>query len=114
VWAVPTEDGFVIAIVHGSRSDWLKNVMASGAAAIVPIQACKLEGFNCAVGILLQHQQVKHTDQITLDQVAQRGCNLPVGLAARKLDRDPVDRPAVPERRGSSRLSQTATGSDGG
>jgi deazaflavin-dependent oxidoreductase (nitroreductase family) len=35
VWAVPTEDGFVIAIVYGSRSDWLKNVMASGAAAIV-------------------------------------------------------------------------------
>jgi deazaflavin-dependent oxidoreductase (nitroreductase family) len=35
VWAVPTEDGFVIAVVYGSRSDWLKNVMASGAAAIV-------------------------------------------------------------------------------
>jgi deazaflavin-dependent oxidoreductase (nitroreductase family) len=35
VWAVPTEDGFVIAIVYGSRSDWLKNLMASGAAAIV-------------------------------------------------------------------------------
>jgi deazaflavin-dependent oxidoreductase (nitroreductase family) len=34
VWAVPTEDGFVIAIVYGSRSDWLKNVKA-GAAAIV-------------------------------------------------------------------------------
>jgi deazaflavin-dependent oxidoreductase (nitroreductase family) len=35
VWALPTEDGFVIAIVYGSRSDWHKNVMASGAAAIV-------------------------------------------------------------------------------
>ena len=35
VWAVPTEDGFVIAIVYGSRSDWLKNVMASRTAAIV-------------------------------------------------------------------------------
>ena len=35
VWAVPTEDGFMIAIVYGSRSDWLKNVMASGRAAIV-------------------------------------------------------------------------------
>jgi hypothetical protein len=32
---VPTEDGFVIAIVYGSRTDWLKNVLASGAAAIV-------------------------------------------------------------------------------
>ena len=35
VWAVPTEDGFVVAIVYGSGSDWLKNVVASGAAAIV-------------------------------------------------------------------------------
>jgi deazaflavin-dependent oxidoreductase (nitroreductase family) len=35
VWAVPTEDGFVIAIVYGSGTDWLKNVVASGAAAIV-------------------------------------------------------------------------------
>jgi deazaflavin-dependent oxidoreductase (nitroreductase family) len=35
VWAVPTEDGFVIAIVYGSRTDWLRNVLASGAAAIV-------------------------------------------------------------------------------
>jgi deazaflavin-dependent oxidoreductase (nitroreductase family) len=35
VWAVPTEDGFVIAIVYGSGTDWLKNVLASGAAAIV-------------------------------------------------------------------------------
>jgi deazaflavin-dependent oxidoreductase (nitroreductase family) len=35
VWAVPTEDGFVFAIVYWSRTDWLKNVLASGAAAIV-------------------------------------------------------------------------------
>ena len=35
VWAVTTEDGFVIAIVYGSRTDWLKNVLACGAAAIV-------------------------------------------------------------------------------
>ena len=35
VWAVPTEDGFVIAVVYGSRTDWLKNVVANGAAAIV-------------------------------------------------------------------------------
>ena len=35
VWAVPTEDGFVIAIVYGAGTDWLKNVVASGAAAIV-------------------------------------------------------------------------------
>ena len=35
VWAVPTEDGFVIALVYGSGTDWLKNVLASGAAAIV-------------------------------------------------------------------------------
>lgn len=35
VWAAPTEDGFVIGIVYGARTDWLKNVLASGAAAIV-------------------------------------------------------------------------------
>jgi hypothetical protein len=35
VWAAPTEDGFVIPIVYGPRTDWLKNVMASGAGALV-------------------------------------------------------------------------------
>ena len=35
VWAAPTEDGFVIAIVYGSRTDWLKNVVASGEATII-------------------------------------------------------------------------------
>ena len=35
VAAVATEDGFVIAIVYGSRTDWLKNVLASGSATIV-------------------------------------------------------------------------------
>jgi deazaflavin-dependent oxidoreductase (nitroreductase family) len=35
VWAAPTEDGFVIAIVYGSHTDWLKNVLASGGAVIV-------------------------------------------------------------------------------
>lgn len=35
VGAVPTEDGFVIALVYGTRSDWLRNVLASGTATIV-------------------------------------------------------------------------------
>lgn len=35
VWAAPTEDGFVIAIVYGSPTDWPRNVLANGAAAIV-------------------------------------------------------------------------------
>jgi len=35
VWAAPTEDGFVIAIVYGSGTDWLKNVLTSGSAVIV-------------------------------------------------------------------------------
>ena len=35
VWAVPTEDGFLIATVYGPGSDWVKNVLASGSAAIV-------------------------------------------------------------------------------
>jgi deazaflavin-dependent oxidoreductase (nitroreductase family) len=35
VWAVPTEDGFVIAIVYGSRTEWVKNVLASRSATLV-------------------------------------------------------------------------------
>lgn len=35
VGAVPTEDGFVIALVYGAeRSDWLKNVIAAESATI--------------------------------------------------------------------------------
>jgi deazaflavin-dependent oxidoreductase (nitroreductase family) len=33
--AEPTADGFVIATVYGSETDWLKNVLASGSATIV-------------------------------------------------------------------------------
>lgn len=33
--AVATEDGFVIALPYGDRSDWLKNVLAVGSATIV-------------------------------------------------------------------------------
>jgi deazaflavin-dependent oxidoreductase (nitroreductase family) len=33
--AVPTDDGFVIALPYGSNTDWLKNVLASGQATIV-------------------------------------------------------------------------------
>lgn len=33
--AVPVEDGFVIALVYGSRTQWLRNVLASGSATIV-------------------------------------------------------------------------------
>lgn len=35
VGAVATDDGFVIGLVYGSRSNWLKNVLASGSATIV-------------------------------------------------------------------------------
>ena len=35
VEAVTTEDGFAIATVYGRRTDWLKNVLASGSATIV-------------------------------------------------------------------------------
>jgi deazaflavin-dependent oxidoreductase (nitroreductase family) len=34
VVAVPSGDGFVIALPYGSRADWLKNVLASGSATI--------------------------------------------------------------------------------
>ncbi|MCU0505973.1 MAG: nitroreductase family deazaflavin-dependent oxidoreductase [Chloroflexi bacterium] len=33
--AVPVEDGFVIALVYGERTQWLRNVLASGSATIV-------------------------------------------------------------------------------
>jgi deazaflavin-dependent oxidoreductase (nitroreductase family) len=35
VGAVATDDGFVIALVYGSRTNWLKNILAAGAATIV-------------------------------------------------------------------------------
>ena len=35
VEAVATDDGFAIATVYGPRTDWLKNVLASGSATIV-------------------------------------------------------------------------------
>jgi hypothetical protein len=35
VWAAATEDGFVLPIVYGPATDWLKNVMDRGSAVIV-------------------------------------------------------------------------------
>ena len=35
VAALPTDDGFVIALPYGPDTDWLKNVLASGSATIV-------------------------------------------------------------------------------
>jgi len=35
VSAVATDDGFVIVLVYGLHTDWLKNVLASGSATIV-------------------------------------------------------------------------------
>lgn len=32
---VPVQDGFVVALPYGTRSDWLKNVLAAGSATIV-------------------------------------------------------------------------------
>ncbi len=34
VAAEPTSDGFVVALVYGPNTDWLKNVLASGSATI--------------------------------------------------------------------------------
>lgn len=33
--AMPTDDGFLVALPYGGRADWLKNVLASGSAVIV-------------------------------------------------------------------------------
>jgi deazaflavin-dependent oxidoreductase (nitroreductase family) len=35
VSAVPTDDGFAIALPYGPNTDWLKNVLASGSATVV-------------------------------------------------------------------------------
>jgi deazaflavin-dependent oxidoreductase (nitroreductase family) len=35
VTAVPTADGFVIALPYGPNTDWLKNVLAAGSATLV-------------------------------------------------------------------------------
>jgi deazaflavin-dependent oxidoreductase (nitroreductase family) len=35
VGAVPTEDGFVIALPYGTKSNWVRNVLASGSATLV-------------------------------------------------------------------------------
>lgn len=34
VGAVPTDDGFVIALPYGTRADWVRNVLAAGSATI--------------------------------------------------------------------------------
>ncbi|MEI2716883.1 MAG: hypothetical protein V9E98_07785 [Candidatus Nanopelagicales bacterium] len=34
VGVMPTDDGFVVALVYGSETDWLKNVLARGSATI--------------------------------------------------------------------------------
>lgn len=33
--AIPTDDGFLVALPYGTRADWLKNVVAAGSATIV-------------------------------------------------------------------------------
>jgi deazaflavin-dependent oxidoreductase (nitroreductase family) len=35
VQAVPTDDGFVIALPYGPNTDWLKNVLAAGSATVM-------------------------------------------------------------------------------
>lgn len=35
VGAVPIEDGFVIALPYGTKSNWVRNVLASGAATLI-------------------------------------------------------------------------------
>lgn len=57
VGAVAIEDGFVIALPYGSRSHWLRNVLASGTAVIAS------DG---------QEYQVDQPELIPLDSVA--GC----------------------------------------
>ncbi len=34
VEAMPVDDGFIVMLVYGSRSDWVRNVLAAGAATV--------------------------------------------------------------------------------
>ncbi len=44
VGVVATDDGFVIALVYGSRTQWLQNVLAAGSATIVHDgQTCEVD-----------------------------------------------------------------------
>ena len=43
VGAVATDDGFVIALVYGAKTNWLRNVLAAGSATLVH------EGQTCTV-----------------------------------------------------------------
>lgn len=56
VGAEPTDDGFSIALMYGSKSDWLQNVLAAGSATIVhdgrtyPVDHPELVPFSDATG----------------------------------------------------------------
>lgn len=34
IGAIPTDDGFVVALPYGDRADWLKNLLATGSATL--------------------------------------------------------------------------------
>ncbi len=34
VEAIPVDDGFIVMLVYGSRSDWVQNVLAAGSATV--------------------------------------------------------------------------------
>src|SRR5918999_6188583 len=38
VWAFRSEQGFLIALTYGSRSEWVKNVLADGGATLITRQ----------------------------------------------------------------------------
>ena len=35
VWVVRTRDGFLVPLTYGTRADWCRNVLASGAATVI-------------------------------------------------------------------------------
>ena len=58
------------------------------------VEVGQLERLERTVLVLLQDQEVEHTDQPAFDEVRQRRRDLTVEPAAGELDHDPVDRPS--------------------
>ena len=109
VGVVAADDGFLIALVYGSRTNWLQNVLASGSATIVhegqtyevdqpeivPMQAVAArftagdqQGFR-----LLRVDQALRVRRVEPEEAGEQITDAPSGEGARirSVRRDPVD-----------------------
>ena len=59
------------------------------------VDVTEFEALDRAVRVLGDEDEVEHSHEITIDEVAQRGCDVAVELVPRELDDDVVDRPEL-------------------